>query len=217
LKKKLATLGLIILVIGLGVAIWAGTFRKKVVLSTKLENDILEGSRTSGSFDVGNRLNITISPNPTLWFAEPKNDEYSFSHLEVDVSITDPKGGKTNFTVIFAQEPNTLSLQFFIAKLVSNDGGLIIEEENIKVKANTTIYCSRISGIVAYNGTYSVVVGPDLPAPHHIYLYKQEIAIESPYLYAVPISMVFIAPGIVLLTKATRKPKRRMTLKNKDT
>lgn len=213
MKKGLLALSLIIIIIGLAIATWAAGFHRKVVLSLETLDDALRGWRVSGSFNAGNRLDVTISPNPDEWFAEPKTDEYQFPNFEIDVSITDPKGGKTNFTAVYAQVPQG-ALQFFVAKLVSNDGGLIIEEENIKVKTNTTIYCNAISGITTYNGTYKAVGSFWMPPPQHMRLFKHEIAVEWPYLYVAPIGVVLIGPGAVLFIEATKKPKHRAKLKN---
>jgi len=214
-KKHLLVLGLIIMVIGLVVTPWAAISRRKIVLSTE-KWEVTNELEVTGNFSEGNRLNLTISCG-RYWFAEPRTDEFQFPHLPVYVSIVDPKGGKTNFTAIFAQVPNTEALQFFIAKPTSNDEGLTIEEDNLVAKKNETVYCGAISGIVNYNGVYRAVVSHvGIPTPPAILrVYKQLIKMDYPHLFVIPIGGTLIVSGAALSIRATKRHKHKRQRRNR--
>ncbi|MBE0520326.1 hypothetical protein IBX35_04720, partial [Candidatus Bathyarchaeota archaeon] len=129
MKRGLLVLGLIIFLIGIVVTPWAALSRKKIVLSTEVVGEVINEFEVLGNFSKGNRLTLTIARG-LYWMAYDRTDEFNYWHCPVDVSIVDPKDGKTNFTAIFAQTGSE-ALGFFTAKLTSNDGGLAIEEENV--------------------------------------------------------------------------------------
>jgi len=208
MKRGLLVLGLIIFLIGIVVTPWAALSRKKIVLSTETV-EVINEVEVLGNFGKGNRLTLTITQG-LYWMAYDRTDEFDFPHLPVDVSIVDPKGGKTNFTAIFAQAGSG-ALGFFTAKLTSNDGGLAIEEENVKSRENEMVYCFEISGIVNYNGTYKAVVSHiGLPTPPaRLTLSKQVIEVGYPYLFVIPIGGAFIVSGAVLSIWATKGGKHK--------
>jgi len=210
MKRGLLVLGLIIFVIGIVVTPWAALSRKKIVLSTEVVGEVINEFEVLGNFSKGNRLTLTIARGH-YWMAYDRTDEFDFPHLPVDVSIVDPKGGKTNFTGIFTQTGSEALWGFFTAKLTSNDGGLAIEEENVMTKENKTIYCFKISGIVNYNGAYKAVVSRiGLPTPPALLrLSKQVIEVEYPYLFVIPIGGALIVSGVAVSIWAIKGGKHK--------
>jgi len=216
MNKPLVALGLIVLVVGLATTLETGTFHRKVVTYTQT----WEGERDkvweiSGNFTTGDRLNLTITP-ATDWgtWSEPPGGDFTYPTVAVDVSIIDPNGGRTNFTFIFASiaNPTTINPQLtsFGATPTSNNGGMSMEDENILVSKNQTIYYDGIKGIVNYNGIYkAIVIQRFADPPRYLKLFRQELAVEMPYLFVVPIGGMVIGSGVALSTWAARKSKHR--------
>jgi hypothetical protein len=223
LKKSFAALGLIILIIGFVTTMWLAAFSIKVVASNYPWKSIPNSWEIQESFKATNRLVFELIPGKMWLFAEPTEPgEFPFSSaLFIGVSVIDPNGGKTDFTLVFAQrtEGVTPQLQFWGARIVSNDGGLSMEEESVWAANNETVYYNYLSvvgenaigGIVNYDGVYRVVVNHEMPTePARVKLLRQDLAVEHPYLFIVPVSGVVAGCGVVLSLWAARKPKKRV-------
>jgi hypothetical protein len=160
-------------------------------------------------------LNFTIVPGAD-WglMSEPKRPGglFPFDSVSVDVSLTDPNGGKTNFTYVFAQanqEGLEPTLMAFGATPTSNDGGMTMRKEDILAESNHTIYYNGIKGIVKYSGIYRVVVdSAGLPTgPKYLRLYRLDMSVERPYLFLTPIGGVIVGSGVALSAWGAKKPK----------
>jgi hypothetical protein len=224
LRKKMV-LGLILLLCGLPVTLWMAGFRTKVSSSIAAvaeadEQQMETGDwKVSGFFTTGERLIFDIKDGKN-WVMEATDPDPSsptkFDSLQIGMSIIDPKGGKTNFTITFltVNSPTAVmpSLSFFGGNLTSNDGGLTMEPENIWVANNRSVYYRQIGGIVNYDGTYTAVVdegsAPSTP-PMYLKLEEQAVSTKSPYLSIVPIGVAIMVSGIALLVWSWRRPKYR--------
>jgi hypothetical protein len=233
--RKIAVLGLILLVCGFPVTLWTAGFRTKVNLNTPTmvsETDQPTGDwNVSALFTTGERLMFVIKDGDGWgWYATDLNPGSlsTYESLYIDVSIIDPTGGKTNFTIVFekVQSATALvpSLSFFAGNLTSNDGGLIMEPEYVWVANNQSVYYNYaqegiggVGGITKYTGIYTAVVdktwGGSTP-PKYLKLYEQGVSTKLPYLFMVPIGVVIMVSGIALSVWTSRQPKHRMKQKN---
>jgi len=214
LKKSLIAVGLSFLVIGFITIVWAATFYTEVVLSNKSwkNHDTWE---ISGDFKKGNRLVFYMIPGK-FWFGEPLGPDAGFpfdAAIFIDVSIIDPKGGKTVFTAVYAQVPTQQPFpkwELFGAEVKSNDGGLIIEENTLWWKADGIPYynyyghpsigdMNGFGGIVKYDGEYKVIVNQERSdKPTSLELFRQEISFEQPFLFLIPIGATILSAGAAL-------------------
>jgi hypothetical protein len=230
---KMVVLGLILLVCGLPATLWAAGVRTKVNLNSPTmvgETDLPTGNWTVSSlYTTGERLifNMKDGDGWGFWASDLNPGTPStFQSLYIDVSIIDPKGGKTNFTIVFeeAQSPTAITplLSFFGGNLTHNDGGLTMEPKYVWAANNQSVYYNYqeegiggVGGIVNYNGIYTVVVdktafGGSATPPKYLKLYEQGVSTASPYLFVVPMGVATMASGIALSVWAWRHPKRRM-------
>jgi hypothetical protein len=231
--RKTVVLGLILLVCGLPVTLWTAGFRTKVDLNSPTvvaETDQPTGNwAVSALFTTGERLIFVIKDGDGWgWYASEPNpgSPSTFQSLYIDVSIIDPKGGKTNFTIVFEEATSetavTPLLSFFAGNLTHNDGGLTMEPEDIWVANNQSVYYNYakegiggVGGIVNYDGNYTVVVdkasfGGSSTPPKYLKLYEQGVSTESPYMFVVPVGVAIMVSGTALSVWAWRQPKRRV-------
>lgn len=224
--RKTMVLGLILLVCGLPVTLWAAGFRTKVNLNSPTvvgETDQPTGDwKVSGFFTSGERLIFDIKEGPH-WgmYADESLPQFSTNILPIDMSIIDPRNETTNFTIFFqvVQSGTALvpPLLFFGGNLTSNDGGLTMEAQNIWVANNQSVFYNPIGGIANYNGYYTAVVSKDwgtTEPPMYLKLYEQGVGTASPYLFVVPIGVAIMVSGIALSVWAWRKPKQRIKQKS---
>lgn len=222
LKKGFTALGLVLLIVGFILTLWATTYRSEVILSnyTHEKQDEWE---ISYDFEVGNRLIFEVVPGENWdWYAEPKyfGGPFPFDNLPVTAAIIAPNGVATNITMVWAVGESTgitRPLIFFGGTPTSQVEGLTMEEKNWMVEGNGSIYYNPVGAIVKNNGTYKAVVLEQwLPSPpRYVRLVKQRIAFELPYLYVTPIGVVVMGIGVILPVWAGRKPKHRVRQINK--
>lgn len=223
-------LGLILLVCGLPVTLWTAGLRTKVNLNSPTwvaETDQPTGNWTvSGLFTTGERLIFNIKDGAGWgWYATDPNpgSPSTFESLYIDMSIIDPKGGKTNFMIVFevaaSETAITPLLSFFGGNLTHNDGGLTMEPKYVWAANNQSVYYNYqeegiggIGGIVNYDGTYTAVVDKNWTStpPKYLKLYEQGVSYKSPYLFVVPIGVAIMVSGIALSVWAWRHPKHRI-------
>lgn len=226
MKKVLVGLGLICLLVGFLIILWAASYETKVNSSTFLVGETRlswEVSSLLSNFTAGNRLIFQITPAREWGFMLDPWQGTDFpiqkDHLSIDISIIDPNGGKTNMTVYFVEAGPAeiyVPIQFFAATVISNDGGLSMEKEYIIAEKNGTAYYNynnAVSGIVNYDGPYKVVIINDYALgtkPLHLELYKQYVEREKPYFFLVPIGGIIIGIGFVLIVIAMRKTRHKV-------
>jgi len=234
MKSALMALGIALLITGLVVALWAGTFKSKVNIGSEIET-----GKSRGSWEVSeseflpssnkNRvrliLEITAGRDWWLWFDYTNLPPPLDKSKQVYVSIIDPKGGNTNITLYYAQ--GSVAGQnfgvFFGATIDSNDGGLEMEEEYVMSEYNKTKfynYNNRFSAIKKYDGVYQAVIknGYELGSePISLTLKEQLFTYERPYFFLAPFGGVVMVVGIILSILGWRsmKSKRKMHKKLK--
>jgi hypothetical protein len=234
--RKIVVLGLMFLVCGLPVTLWAADFKTKVNLNAPTvvgETDNPTGNWTvSAPFTAGERLIFNIKDGVGWgWYATDPNPGSSstFESLYVEMSIIDPMGGKTNFTIVFErtgpETEVTPLLSFFGGNLTHNDGGLTMEAHYIWVADNQSVYYNYleegiggVGGIAKYSGYYTAVVSKNLGTsepPLYLKLYEQGLSTVSPYLLSVvPIGIAVMVSGVALSVWAWRQPKYRTRQKS---
>ena len=227
MKKSLVAAGLVFMFVGLVTTALAAAFRTEVAV-TKESWDTTKAWEISGEFREGERLIFHMTPGK-FWFGEPLGPSSGFpfdAAIFIDVSIIDPKGGKTVFTAVYAQVPTEQPQplwEFFAAGLKSNDGGLSMEEDALWWKIDETMYYNYygypsvmkrgFGGIITYNGTYKVIVNQERPTePAKLELFRQKVSFEQPFSSGIPIGATILSIGIafgIWGIWGVRKPKYR--------
>jgi len=217
LRRGFVALGLILVIVGGIVSVWAFNFHVKVVLHNYPWSKTNEWETDEIWFNATDRLIFELAPGKYWGLLAERVGEFPFPVLFVDISIIDPNDGKTNLTLVFAQA-ETGGLQFWGGRVTSNDGGLTMEKESFWAANNKTIYYNyfpvigenAIGGIVNFNGFYKVVVFRDKPAPPaRVKLLRQKLAVEHPYRFIVPISGATVVCGVFLSSWGLRSFKKR--------
>lgn len=217
LNKALVAIGLVVLIAGAVFTVWAVSAKQLSVYTYEPRYETKEEWEISGNFSAGDRLNFTVIPAENWGLQaytdpDPNGDFTLGPFLPVDISIVDPAGGKTNFTYIFAAEPgSTITiLKEYGAKVVSNDGGLTMEEGNVFAQNSNKTFYRVVGGIAKYGGIYRAVVAPFFNPPRYLYLYRQKLTTELPYLSMTPYGGVaFVAGAVVSGWAVRRQPKHR--------
>lgn len=210
-------LGTVLFFAGFALTLVVANSQQERIISVNTINEARDTWEVSGNFTHGRRLISSITPGKIwLYFLEP-TDEYSFDNLVVPIIIVDPYGGRTELEVIYASatpHPTTGEprMDLFLIKLVSNAGGLAFEASNQKDVINGTYYYNEISGIVQYDGAYKVQVdnstfgaGP----PMKLNLEEVSFVKEHPYMFFVPVGVIFMGAGVAMPVWKARKRKSR--------
>jgi len=229
MRNTLMVLGTMFLIMGLVVALCGETFKTKVNIGSEIttgeSRNSWEVSETfSNGAEVRLILEIAAGKNWWLWFDVTDLPPPLDKSKQVDVSIIDPKGGKTNITLYYAQagEAGQSVGVFFGATVNSNDGGLEMEGEYVISEYNKTKfynYNNRFSAIKKYNGFYHAIItnGYELGSePVRLTLKEQLFNLESPYFFLVPVGGLVMVIGIILYIVGwrSRKSKRKVRWKS---
>lgn len=217
LKKSWLFSGIILLLTGLIVTTVATTVQQEKTIFIRSVDGGLGKLEVSGNFSQGNRLRLEISPGEEWYMFLDVTDEYNFDNIAAYVTIVDPYGRKSELEAVFVSPPNPSAkgVTFFLAKLMSNEGGLTFEKSNEKVVINTTTYYNSLSAIVNYNGFYNVSVWGMPTMPHALNLYEETLGKEYPYLFLIPVGATLIAVGVVLSAWTIRRRKLRRHLETR--
>lgn len=200
---------------GLVIAATAANLQEERTTNSRIVAQTHTSWEVRGNFTEGKRLKLVIAPGD-FWMANDRTDEYDFQHLAVYVNIIDSYGGKVEFEAIFGSVPTESGLNpallLFLVKPLSNTASLTLEESNVKVTINGTVYYETIGGTVNYGGEYRAVINDTITAvpyePVSLTLYEETVGQEKPYFFLVPVGATFMVAGTSVSLLTFRKHKR---------
>jgi len=226
MKKAVMVAGFFIILIGFVILSMSNYSVEKVDFKPLGKEYVPNGWNVTIFCSEGEKLLVRIGPGKH-WVANDRTDEFhDFTFLPVDVNVSDPKGDNTTFEVIYRPVPGVESLDIFIVKVISKGSGLNLttftHTYNERGVAYTSEYLEdpEISGIVKFNGTYSVNVDPlGLPGPpadltaERLLVNKATAYPYRPQFYYA--GSLTIAGGLALIFFARSSVKRRYRFRRK--
>jgi len=205
MRKTPLALGIIFLFIGIITFSISNTAIEKLPEHKRIERAL---NLPYGKWNISAQLNK--SEKIFVLFSRPKLEVIPDGLAIINVSIIDPKGGNTNFSVAFSQE----GVEYI--NLTWNDNGLTVNDS-----------VEGIGGTTLYTGNYTVQVYADeffaknyyyppagtLPA---LELYKVIEKKDYPYRILLPIAITLIFISIYLTVWSTKSSKHPSKLKKKN-
>jgi hypothetical protein len=202
LWKRLAILGIIVLVIGIFVASFSSISTQQYIPVT-VSRGTHENPAVSANFSAGQLFDLYISPGAT-WAEDPLLDE-GYPTRYVWVNVTDPTGKLVRIEYAFGRFDSQFAI--YVINQLDDNGSTLrsFEPSSFRIRGNVT-------------GTYTALLWQILPPPHDWFsafdMRRLDLDIEYPNASLLPVGAVILVCGIIIMMLAWLDPWKKQKERN---